>query len=260
MNAIKIKNLDFSYKNNKVLSNINLTIEKNQKWALIGKNGAGKSTLIKIIAGFLKIPNGKLILLDQDISLCSAKIRSKIVAYVPQNLEIIIPYTVFDFVMLARFRSMGIFGIPSCEDINIVNEALELCDITHVKNRLMNSLSGGEIQRAVLAGAVAQQTPILLLDEPTTFLDPYHQRQFFDAIERIKSTRELTMLMITHDINTAMSQCSHVAAIVDGKIFFSGTKEKFKGLCPKILFEIFGIDFDCYKCENKNTYIFGAWN
>ncbi len=256
---VNILDLRTSYGSKNVLSGISLNIRRNERWAIIGRNGAGKSTLIKLIAGLLTPDEGSISVNGIDLKRYSSKKRAQVVAYVPQKPDGVIPYSVFDFVMLGRYCDMGILGVPTKKDLDAVREAIDICDISTIAGRLMDTLSGGELQRVLLAGAVAQQTPILLLDEPTTFLDPAHERLFFDALERLHKQRELTFVMVTHDINTAINQCTHIGALFDGRFIFTGTTLEFASRCPAVLEEVFSICFERYACSSRKADAFGAW-
>lgn len=256
---IQIGNLNAAYGRNEALAGITLEIGRNQRWAIVGPNGAGKSTLIKIMAGLIKPSSGTVKLNGRDIRQYSSRKRAHVISYMPQKPDGLIPYTVYDFVMLGRYSLMGLMGVPSKEDREVVAEAIEICDIHHLENRIMSTLSGGELQRALLAGAVAQSAPVLLLDEPTTFLDPSHERLFFDALCRIDRKRELTTVMITHDINSALYQCSHIAALKDGQLLYGGSTGEFKRGCPELLEQIFGTRFMQFNCSELSAEVYGSW-
>ncbi|HAJ80223.1 MAG TPA: cobalamin/Fe(3+)-siderophore ABC transporter ATP-binding protein [Fibrobacteres bacterium] len=258
--VVRLENVHAEYGSNEILKGISLTVEQNQRWAIIGRNGAGKSTLVKIVADLLHPGKGALDINGIPAQQYTAKKRAKIMAYVPQKPDGVIPYSVHDFVMLGRYCAMGFLGMPSQEDSVAVCEAINICDIGHLAGRRMNTLSGGELQRVLLAGAVAQQTPLLLLDEPTASLDPAHERLFFEAIARLNERRKLTIIMITHDINTALVQCSHVGALLNGQFIFTGTTMEFKTKCPAILKEIFDVDFERYISPDGKSEAFGAWS
>jgi iron complex transport system ATP-binding protein len=258
-NMVHLQDVHAVYGSNEILKGILLTVEQNQCWAIIGRNGAGKSTLIKLIAGLLHPSKGALQINGLEARRYSAKNRAHVMAYVPQKPDGVIPYSVHDFVMLGRYSAMGLLGMPSHSDCEAVREAIDICDIRHLIGRLMTTLSGGELQRVLLAGAVAQQTPLLLLDEPTSSLDPAHERLFFEALARLHTRRELTIIMVTHDINTALVQCTHVGALLDGHFIFSGTTGGFKKRCPTILKEIFDVRFNRYICIEGKAEAFGAW-
>jgi ABC-type cobalamin/Fe3+-siderophores transport system ATPase subunit len=256
---VTLRNLSARYGRTEIFSGVSLSIERNSRWAVIGPNGAGKSTLVRMIAGLNAPSAGEVIVDGRNIGDYPGGVRARKLAYVPQKPEGVIPYTVHDFVMLGRYSSMGLLGIPSHNDREKVAEAVDVCDVGHLQRRLMNTLSGGELQRVLLAGAVAQETPILLLDEPTTFLDPAHEHQFFAALSRLHRSRELTTIMITHDLNGAMRQCSHVAALKNGGLFHSGTIGEFKAQCPAILDNLFGVPFKRFVVEGEATDAYGSW-
>jgi iron complex transport system ATP-binding protein len=258
-NILEIKSIHVSFDRNQVLEDVNLSINKNQRWAIIGPNGAGKSTLIKVLSGLIHPVKGTVLLDGSELRTYNPRKRALKMAYVPQKPDGIIPYTVHDFVMLGRYASMGLLGQPTNEDRKAVENAVAICDVSHLLSRTMNTLSGGELQRVLLAGAVAQASPILLLDEPTTFLDPAHERLFYDAIERLHESKDLTTIMITHDINSAIYQCSHIAALRIGKLVYSGTTSEFKSRCPEILEDIFNIPFRQFTCDRQSDSIFGSW-
>lgn len=258
-NVVETAGIHVSFENGEVLGGVSLTVKKNERWAIIGPNGAGKSTLIKVIAGLLHQNKGEVLLNGMSLRLYKPRIRAQAMAYVPQKPDGIIPYSVYDFVMLGRYVSTGLMGQPQSRDKELVENALAICDVKHLVNRTMNTLSGGELQRVLLAGAVAQDSPLLLLDEPTTFLDPAHERLFFDALKRLHDTTDLTTIMITHDINSAIYQCSHIAALRSGKTMYAGTTDAFKERCPQILEDVFGIPFRQFTCNLKNETVFGSW-
>lgn len=256
---IEVHNLCAVYGRCEALTDISLNIEKNSRWAVIGPNGAGKSTLIKTMAGLIKPSSGYITVNGCDIRRYSSRKRARAISYMPQKPDGLIPYTVYDYVMLGRYSMMGLMGVPSEEDREAAAEAIEICDIKHLENRIMSTLSGGELQRALLAGAVAQSAPVLLLDEPTTFLDPAHERLFFEALSRLSRKRELTIVMITHDINSALYQCTHIAALKDGRLLYGGTTEEFRKQCPAFLEDIFGIRFMQFNCSELSAEAYGSW-
>ncbi|KMQ49633.1 Iron(III) dicitrate transport ATP-binding protein FecE [Chitinispirillum alkaliphilum] len=258
-NILEMNNVYAGYGSGEILQGVSFSVQVNEKWAILGRNGTGKSTLIKLIAGILQTRRGTVFVNGQNILRYPSKKRARTMAYVPQKPDGIIPYSVHDFVMLGRYSLMGPLGVASREDRVAVSEAMDLCDIVHLQNRMMSTLSGGEFQRVLLASSVAQQTPILLLDEPTSSLDPAHERLFFDALSRIHQKRELTVIMITHDINTAMIHCTHVCALLNGKVAFKGSCEEFRNECPLILDKIFGVNFHEYVCKGEQTHAYGAW-
>jgi iron complex transport system ATP-binding protein len=254
---IETRNLSFAYNGKTVLKSISLAIEKDQTWSIIGKNGAGKSTLIKCIAGLLSVKPETVFVNGIDIVKMKPRERAKVISYVPQAAgRALASYTVFDYVMLGRFPYQGLMAIPDDRDRKIVSEALHLTDVSGLGNRLMTTLSGGELQRVFIAGAVAQQGKILLLDEPATFLDPLHQEIIRVTLDRIHREFGTIVITITHDANAAISRFTNLLALVDGGLFFAGPTHDFKKRCPHILEEIFSVRFEEAQCsESKRTII-----
>ncbi len=256
---IELRGIEAAYGRETILKGISLSVKPSERWAVIGMNGAGKSTLIKIADGLVRPRRGSVLIDGIDIQKYSARRRAHVMAYVPQKPDGIIPYSVRDFVMLGRYHAMGVLGIPTSGDHKAMREAMDICDVGSLTNRIMGTLSGGELQRVMLAGAVVQQTPVLLLDEPTTFLDPAHERFFFDALTRLHERRPLSILMVTHDINRAMVHCTHIGALRDGRIIFSGPTEEFKKQCPGVLDKVFDVAFKRYICAEGGIEVFGTW-
>ncbi|MBD3421641.1 MAG: ATP-binding cassette domain-containing protein [Chitinivibrionales bacterium] len=256
---LEVDSLTVAYNGSAVLRNVSCEIGEGERWALIGKNGAGKSTLIKAIASLLHACAGRITVKGRIVGAYAAKERARLIAYVPQKPEGSIPFTVNDYVMLGRYARQGVFGLPSADDYAAVKQALALCDVENLMCRTINTLSGGEMQRVLLAGAVAQQTPILLLDEPTTFLDPAHEKLFLEALARVQEQCRQTIVMVTHDINVALSLCTHICALKSGEIYYQGTMEEFADRCPGILTDIFGIAFTRFRNERHGGIAYGTW-
>lgn len=260
-NLIAINNLNFSYDRSRILENINFSINQGERWAIIGKNGTGKSTLIKCVGNLLPIPRGSILIKSKDLHEYNPKEYASHVAYVPQpGNRILPPFTVYDFVLMGRFPYQNWLKIPSQDDKKIVIEALELTDTLNFADRIISTLSGGEIQRVFLASAVAQMSPILLLDEPTAFLDPLHQVLVQRALDRIHDQYKTTIITVTHDISAAVSKYDHILAIKDGKQHFAGLTSLFKTNCPHILHEIFSITFDSIKHYDEFLFVPGENN
>jgi iron complex transport system ATP-binding protein len=259
MALLAIDNLCAGYRGRPVLHGIDLAVDRRQSWAVIGRNGTGKSTLIRTIAGLLVPSGGTVTIHDRPVHRCRARDRARWLAYVPQKPEAEIPFTVDDFVMLGRYARMGLLGGAAEADRHAVSEALAFCDASTLRHRMMTTLSGGELQRVLLAGALAQEAPLLLLDEPTTFLDPAHQRQFFQALHSARQHKALTTIMVTHDINTALCTCSHILALREGSVDFAGSTDEFTQSCPGRLEHIFEVTFNRYTASGNGPEVFGTW-
>lgn len=245
MKLIHIENLSFAYNNKVILNGISFSVSEGETWAIIGKNGSGKSTLVKCIAGILKPVNENIKIKGRLLSEYTSKSLAKIISYVPQaHGRSLPPYTVYNYVMMGRFPYQGFMSIPSGEDVDIVKRALEITGVLEFSERNMMTLSGGELQRVFLAGAVSQCTEIMLLDEPSVFLDPYHQEKLQLVLRRIHEEFNTTLITITHDINFVIQSCSRVLALNNGNVEYAGSVGEFVEKCPLLLKQIYSLSFE----------------
>ena len=176
-----VENLKFSYEDNTVLNGIDLTARSGELVGIVGPNGAGKTTLIRAISGVLKPEVGIIKIGDIDLSLLSSSQRAKMISVVPQNPQLPLSFKVIDLVSMGRNPYLGIFEWEGDHDIQIIMRAMDLTDTTHLSQRLVGTLSGGEVQRVLVAMALVQETDIILMDEPESGLD---QEAFFAPITR----------------------------------------------------------------------------
>jgi iron complex transport system ATP-binding protein len=224
MNIINLKNISFRYSNdtdsNFHFENLNFTVHKGDYVSLLGPNGSGKSTLIKIIANILKPLKGVTKLYDLDYSAIKRNEFAKKVAFVPQNMSVNFPYSVYEIVMMGRSPYLNFFGIENKNDHDLVISKLELLEILHIKDKGINEVSGGEAQRALIARAFVQQPEILLLDEPNTHLDIKNQLIIFDLLKKLNKDEQLTIVSISHDLNLAKHYSNRVILMKKGKIEF----------------------------------------
>lgn len=239
---IKIFDLEFSYSDTptkKILNNINLHFNQNEFSVILGPNGSGKTTLIKIIARLLKSNKGKLFL--KNIPYEKIKIRDfyKLVSYVPQKFFSIYPYTVFEIVLMGRSLNFNLLGFENENDIEKVNQILEQLNLSHLKNKRINEISGGELQKVILARSLVQETDVLLLDEPNTHLDLKHQIQIFEFLKSLKQEGK-TIIAVSHDINLAAFYADRLIFIKDGIIKYDGDINSI--LKEEVIQEIFEIE------------------
>lgn len=221
--AIEIENLTFSIGTNCILHNVSLSIEDGKAVSIIGPNGAGKTTLLRCIDKILSGAEGTIRIRGKNIKKYSQKTLAKIISYVPQNSGKALPFTVREFVMMGRYPHLSPFSTITQKDEQVVNDVLELTGTSQFAGRYMATLSGGERQSALIAGALAQEAEILLLDEPTTFLDYKHQADVQKLLSRINKQRGVTTVSVTHDINMAAMFSERIIAIKAGEVIFSGT-------------------------------------
>lgn len=223
---LEISHLDVSYGTKLVLKDISLTAHAGQVLAIIGPNGAGKSTLIKAASGVLPATSGQISIAGENIARMSSSKRARMIAVVPQARSLPPAYTVYQAVLLGRTPHIDWLGHPKASDHLQVVQALELTHTLSLAERRIGELSGGEQQRVLLARAIAQQTPVLLLDEPTTHLDLKHQSSFLNLVRKLAVEQNLALVMVIHDLNLGSLYADKVALFLDGQIHAFGAPEE----------------------------------
>lgn len=205
-------NLAFSYDKTPLLTDINLSFAAGQFVGLLGANGAGKSTLLSLLLGHTKAQSGSIFLNGIDLHAQKRREIAKQLAFVPQSIELPYAFRVQDLVAMGRNPYLGAFALESAADKKLIQEAMCKTDICHLQDRLVNTLSGGEKQRVIIARALAQQAATILLDEPIASLDICHQ---IETLQLIKSLTQSGKLAITalHDLNLAASYCDRLILI-----------------------------------------------
>lgn len=212
MNSIiEVKDVSFGYtRQSTILSNISFDVPVGSFLAVAGPNGAGKSTLLNLLSGSLTPKSGTIRIDAAPIESYSTKSLASKIAVVRQEFVPVFGFSVIETVMMARTRHYGQVGFESKADRKIVNEAIEATDTAQFAARPLGSLSGGERQRVFIARALAQASDILLLDEPTSFLDLRHQVDIYDLLKAAQSEKNKTVVAVTHDINLAAQYCDHI--------------------------------------------------
>ncbi|MBD3241451.1 MAG: ATP-binding cassette domain-containing protein, partial [Chitinivibrionales bacterium] len=208
--AIAVRNVSVAIESSPILTDISVEIATGERWAIIGRNGAGKSTLVRCMARLQPVTAGCVLADGRDIRSYRPRDLARVVAYVPQAQGRTIPYRVLDYVLMGRFAHQGFMASATADDHRTVRQSLEMTDTAHLAERTMDTLSGGELQRVLLAGAVSQRARILLLDEPTTYLDPLHRHSIQKALDRVHDETGAAMVTITHDVNAALTGSSRV--------------------------------------------------
>lgn len=219
-NIIEIKNLSFKYNTTKtIFSDLNLTIKKGEITTLLGRNGCGKSTLIKLLSKNITNYTGNIFLKNKELKSYSLKELATKLSIVYQNNITPQEITVFDMVSFARLPYQNIFFYKQTkEDIEKINFALKETDLIEYKNTKVSELSGGQLQRVYISMCLAQDTEIIILDEPTTFLDIKYQKSIMKLVKRLNQELGLTIIMVLHDINQAITYSDNIVALLDGKI------------------------------------------
>tara|TARA_B100001245_G_C22836119_1_gene402073 strand:- start:58 stop:831 length:774 start_codon:yes stop_codon:yes gene_type:complete len=226
--VINLQNVSFKYGNVNIIREITAHFNPGELVSLVGPNGAGKTTLLKLISGTLKPSSGKIYIYDQLSHNLTNKKRAIWISMVPQNPKLPNELSIPDFVMLGRNPHLGLLQWESKEDFNIARKSMSLTEIDYLSGRKLGEISGGEKQRAMLALAITQQSPIMLLDEPTSNLDISHQRKVMKIIRRIheeKSGFGATVLAI-HDLNIAAQFSDRILLFSNGSIAADGTPKE----------------------------------
>lgn len=231
--------LCFAYGADLVLRDVSLGIHSGEFVAIIGPNGAGKSTLLKLMAGLESRFDGSLSFMGHSIREYKPVDLSCRVAFVPQETHVVFPFTVDEMILMGRLPYRRGFVFDSREDSEFVTTAMALTETLELSGKMFNELSGGEKQRVVLASALSQTPEVLLLDEPTVFLDLKHQIQFYKILESLNRQQNLTIVAVTHDINLAARYAQRMIALRDGEVAVEGTPEEI--LTPERLHEVFEI-------------------
>jgi len=225
-NSISAKNLKFSYYDTPVLKNLNFEIKKNSFISILGPNGAGKSTIVKLISKVLTGYGGEILVEGQNIKNLSQIEIAKKIAVVPQSTSIGFNFSVFETVMMGRYPYLSRFKSESQEDHKIVTEVMKVTRTEIFKDKNYNELSGGEKQRVIIAQTLVQNSPIIILDEPTSHLDINFQIEFMELFFSLFKENKKTIIGIFHDINLAIQYSEKIMLLKDGDIFCYGNVEE----------------------------------
>ncbi len=224
---IRVEDLTFRHPRTgrPVVDGVSFTVEKGHLAVLLGPNGSGKTSLLKCIAGLWRPGAGQVLFDNRDIVPMSCRERASLMAVVPQEHTPPFPYSVFDAVLMGRAPHVGLYAAPSVTDEQSASAALAAVGISHLTKRCYTRISGGERQLVLIARALAQDAPFLLLDEPTSHLDFRNQHLVLETVRRVATDKGLTVLMTLHDPNLA-SFCAHQVILLEaGTIVATGEPE-----------------------------------
>lgn len=249
MEAISVKNLTVAYEDNIIIENMNLSIPKGKISIIIGANGCGKSTLLKSIARVIKIKSGDIFINEKNIKGQKEKYIATQVAFLPQGPVCPSGITVKELVAFGRFPHQKIIGGLRAHDKEIIDWAIEETGLTEFADREIENLSGGQRQRAWIAMTLAQETDIIMLDEPTTYLDMSYQLEVLQVLEKLNKEKNITIVMVLHELNNACRFASNIIGLKKGKIICEGTP--MESITKENLREIYGIEGKLQMSENK---------
>ena len=225
MSPIELKGLEIRYGSQVVAQDLNLVLDKPEIISIIGPNGSGKSTLLKTMAHLLLPSAGTGYLNGRDMNRFSTDALARMISFMPQSMQAPGDITVRDLVLLGRLPYQGLFSSLGDDDLKAADKALAGTGMTDLQHNRLSALSGGERQRAGLALALAKEPEVLLLDEPTTYLDIHHQLDLMELIAHLYDTTKVLVVMVLHDLNHAARYSHRLIAVKKGRIVVDGPVE-----------------------------------
>lgn len=253
MDVIEVSELGVGYANELIMSDLSISIPKHKITTIIGPNGCGKSTLIKAIARILKVECGAVLLDGKAIQTMDTKEVAKRMAILPQTAQEPGGLTVFELVSYGRFPYRKGMGSLNRSDYEHIHWAIDVTSLNDFKDRPISTLSGGQRQRVWIAMALAQETDILVLDEPTTYLDLAHQLDILLLLQRLNKEEARTIIMVLHDLNHAARFSDYMIAMRDGEVITEGTPNKVM-TCDNLK-NVFQIEADLVRCPYSSNPI-----
>ena len=242
--ALEINNLSLKLGGNDILRDVSFKVPQGSFLSIVGPNGAGKTTLLRCVTGFISSWSGDIKVNGRPVGSYRPKDLARLISYVPQSDETIFPFTGRELVMMGRYPYLSPFTRPTLKDTEVVEHTLDVTGTTSLADRDMRTLSGGERQKILIAGALAQEAGIVLLDEPTNFLDPRHAEEVLSILSELNRSGA-TIVMVTHDLNHAVHYAGTAAALAGGKLAFDGSSGDLMN--NDILGPVYGKDFTLVK-------------
>lgn len=225
---LQVKDLNIGYAQKEILAGLNFTIGKGELIGLVGSNGIGKSTLLKTIIGTLKPLSGEITLDGKPLPAISQQELSKIISIVLNDKVGGFNLTVFDIVASGRIPYLNAFGQLKEEDVNVVNQSLDTIGIKNLSPNYFDELSDGQKQKVLIAKSLAQQTPVILMDEPTAFLDFESRLQLFQLLKQLVKDQQKTVIVSSHDLDVLFRNVDKVLYLKGNKDYHFETAEKIK--------------------------------
>lgn len=252
MEILKTSSLSIGYDNKTIASDIDVTLNEGDIIALVGPNGAGKSTLFKTFSTHIKPVGGKIELFGKDLMSYSPKERAKLLGIVLTERPDDMFLKVFEVVAAGRYPYTGMFGKLNEDDENEIKVSLELVGVNHLANRVFNTLSDGEKQKVMIAKAIAQNTPVIMLDEPTAFLDYPSKIELFSLLKKLAKEQKKAILFSSHDLELLLRYTDNLWIMAKNKPFAAGqSSELLENGVIKEYFILKDIDNQYLMNENK---------
>ena len=254
--AIKVRDLRFSVGSSVILDKVSFSVDAGDYVSIIGPNGAGKTSLIKCLNRINRIASGEITIFGKPLGKYPQRELAKHVSYVPQAAGNDFPFSVREFVLMGRYPHLSPFSSVGPRDKQKVQEVLRLTAIEDFADRPIRTLSGGEAQKVLIAAALAQGASVLLLDEPTTFLDYRHQVDVMGLLRRLNKDEGVTIVSVTHDVNAAVFAGDQVIALKNGAVAFDGSPDAL--LNENVLDSVYDTSFRIAHLEGQDAPIVTA--
>ena len=239
--AIEVRDFSFRIGAKEILRNVSFRVEQGQYVAIVGPNGAGKTTLLKCLDRILTGGTGRIEVFGRPLKGYRQRQLARRISYVPQAEGHLWPYTVEQFVLMGRYPYLSPFSTVGKEDRRLVRRTLEQTGTAAFADRMLRTLSGGERQKVLIAAALVQGADVLLLDEPTTFLDYHHQTEIRKLLCDANTRSGVTVVTVTHDLNHAVLESNRIVALREGRVVFDGRPGEIMN--PEVLGEIYDTPF-----------------
>ena len=245
---ISVKNMSAFYGKTQILHDINLEINSGEKVFIGGSNGSGKTTLLRVLSGILP-HKGEVTIDGKEISSMKRRDAAKLISLMPQTSEVYFPYSVYETVLLGTYASSGnAFGGIAAKDVQYALKCMEDCGVSDLKDRHLDELSGGQLQRVLLARTFAQRSPFLFLDEPGNNLDIKYRAELCDKLNTWSAGKtgdiDNTLVAVFHDLEQAKRCCTRAVMLKEGRIVFDGDIND--GMTPEMLLKIYDFDVASY--------------
>ena len=221
-----VDDVHFEYKGRPVLGGVDLRVGTGEMVGVVGPNGVGKTTLLRIISGVLGLTRGTVKIDGRDMAGLTAAQRARLVSVVPQTPQLPLGFSVRDLVLMGRNPHLKLLQWEGRRDLEVAARAMDLTETDHLADRPVGTLSGGERQRVLVAMALAQEAPVMLLDEPTASLDLVHQTGIMDLVRDIQRRREGTVVVAMHDLTLASQYCHRLVMLCEGRVYAEGPPEE----------------------------------